>query len=130
VRWEEPCAVALFEALASGCYVAGTPYGCLPEIVSPEVGVLAAHAAKLADAVRNPQRFNPQTCRNRITGTFNSLNMARNYLRYYERVLATGRLGDPDEPAPQTAPGLGLRELLPWNDNPAPTSQDAQPSAV
>jgi glycosyltransferase involved in cell wall biosynthesis len=117
VRWEEPCANALNEALVSGCYVAGTPYGCLPEIVTPDVGVLSAKAEELADAVRHPERFDPVACRNRVLrGGFTHLDMAKKYLRYYEAILTHGRLGEAGEPAPFTQPGFVAKQLLPWDD--------------
>ena len=117
VRWHEPFGVALTEALASGCFVAGTPYGSLPEIISSDVGVLSARAADLADAMRNPGRFPPATCRNRVLhGGFTHLDMAREYLRCYEAVLSRGRLGDANEPTPETTKGFLAKELLPWHE--------------
>jgi glycosyltransferase involved in cell wall biosynthesis len=117
VRWHEPFGIGLIEALVSGCYVAGTPYGSLPEIVIPEVGVLSTDAGELAEAVKNPQRFNPQTCRDRVLrGGFTSLDCARGYLDYYERILDHGSLGEPDEPMPATKPGFMANQLLPWED--------------
>jgi glycosyltransferase involved in cell wall biosynthesis len=117
VRYSEPCAVAITEALASGCYVVGTPYGCLPELVTPGVGVLSASARDLSTATQNPAPFCPATCRSRVVdGGFTHLDMARSYLRYYESVLTRGRLGDADEPAPRTEPGFEYRHLLPWTD--------------
>jgi glycosyltransferase involved in cell wall biosynthesis len=117
VRWEEPFGLALTEALVSGCYVAATPYGSLPEIVTPETGVLSARADDLAEAVKNSQRFDPQKCREHILKNgFTHLDMARKYLGYYERILTRGSLLEPGEPAPQTRAGFDANELLPWAD--------------
>lgn len=117
VRWEEPCAVSLPEALVSGCYVAGTPYGCLTEIVTPEVGVVSAKGSELAEAVRNPQRFSPQACRDRVLqGGMTHMAMARKYAGYYEQILSRGSLLEPGEAAPVTQPGFDPKKLLPWED--------------
>jgi glycosyl transferase family 1 len=117
VRWEEPFGLALTESLVSGCYVVGTPYGSLPEIVTPEVGVLSASAAELAEAVRSPQRFTPAVCRDYVlSGGFTHLDMAKKYLRYYEAVLSHGRLVENVEPAPATMPGFVAKQLLPWQE--------------
>jgi hypothetical protein len=119
VRWQEPFGIAVIEALASGCYVAATPYGSLPEIVTPETGVLSYRAADLAEAVRNPGRFDPETCRQSvIERKFTHLDMARGYLAYYERVLANGSLGEPDEACPETMPGFDANRLLDWDRSP------------
>jgi glycosyltransferase involved in cell wall biosynthesis len=117
VRWEEPFGISLTEALVSGAYVVGTPYGSLPEIVTPEAGVLGARADELVEAVRNPQRFNPQACRDRVLrGGFTHLDMARKYLGRYEQILARGSLVGASGPAPGTQPGFVAKQLLPWEN--------------
>lgn len=116
-RWEEPFGISLTEALVSGAYVVGTPYGSLPEIVTPEAGVLSAKADELVEAVKNPQRFSPVACRNRVLrGGFTHLDMARKYLARYEQILARGSLVGSSEPAPETQPGFVAKHLLPWED--------------
>lgn len=117
VRWEEPFGLALTEALVSGAYVAGTPYGSLPEIVTPATGVLSADADELVAAVKSPQHFSPQACRDHVLrGGFTHIDMAKSYLRHYEHLLAHGRLGAANEPAPQAQPGFDAKKLLPWTE--------------
>lgn len=117
VRWHEPFGLAFTESMASGAYVCGTPYGSLPEIVTPEVGVLSADADALADAVRNPQRFSPSACRERvIQGGFTSVDMARKYLMYYEKILVTGSIQDAGELPAATLAEFDGKALLPWKD--------------
>ena len=116
VRWEEPFGIAITEALVSGAYVVGTPYGSLPEIVTPQTGVLNASAGELAAAARAPEKVSPAACRDHVLrGGFTHLAMAQNYLRYYESVLTHGRLGEQHEPPPQTKPDFDAKQLLPWN---------------
>jgi len=116
VRYAEPFGVAITEAMVSGCYVVGTPYGALPEIVTPAVGRLSTTADDLVEAIQNPARFAPAACRNRVLdGGFTHLDMARNYLRYYETVLRQGQLGEVDEASPGTIPGFDYRQPLPWD---------------
>ena len=117
VRWEEPFGISTIEALVSGAYVAGTPYGALPEIVTRETGVLSPRAEELAEAVKNPQRFNPAACRNRVLRNgFTHLDMARKYLACYERILTHGSLDDGQPVTPFTRPGFVSNQLLPWTD--------------
>jgi glycosyltransferase involved in cell wall biosynthesis len=117
VRWHEPFGNAVIEALASGCYVAATPYGSLPEIVTSETGLLSAKADELAEAVKNPGRFNPQKCRERVlSGGFTHLDMAKKFLKFYERILAHGSLLEKSESPPATKPGFVANQLLPWED--------------
>jgi hypothetical protein len=103
--------------MVSGCYILGTPYGMLPEIVTPETGRLSQRATDLAEAAAHPERFSPDLCRRRvIEGGFTHLAMARKYVAYYEKVLADGCLGDRDEPAPRTAPDFFANKLLDWTE--------------
>jgi glycosyltransferase involved in cell wall biosynthesis len=117
VRWHEPFGLAFTEAMVSGASVCGTPYGSQPEIVTPDVGVLSASAEALAEAVRNPQRFKPSACRDRVLkGGFTYKDMARKYLMYYEKVLSTGSLLDPGESPASTLPDFDPKKLLPWGE--------------
>jgi glycosyltransferase involved in cell wall biosynthesis len=117
VRWEEPFGIAITEALVSGAYVAGTPYGSLPEIVTPETGRLSSRASELVETATHPERFSPAACRERVLrGGFTHLDMARKYLDLYAQILARGRLGETPEPEPVTRPDFDAKRLLPWTD--------------
>jgi glycosyltransferase involved in cell wall biosynthesis len=115
VRWHEPFGIAITEALASGCPVYGTPYGSLPEIVTPEVGHLSNRLDELVEAVLT-QSIAPEKCIVRVHSGFTHLDMARRYLSLYTEVLTQGSLN-------QKAETLGFRglvsaeTLLPWHSS-------------
>lgn len=112
VRWHEPFGIAITEALVSGCPVFGTPYGSLPEIISPDVGFLGSGVEEIAHAVRS-KTFSPQVCRSRVLKHFTHLEMAKKYLMYYERILTSGCIGQKDE-VPKYQFQKASEELLPF----------------
>lgn len=115
VRWPEPFGNAVIESLVSGCYVAATPYGSLPEIVTPETGVLSTKASELAEALKNPQRFDPQKCRERVLrGGFTHLDMAKKFLECYERILTRGSLLEKSETPAFASRDFSAKRLWPW----------------
>jgi glycosyltransferase involved in cell wall biosynthesis len=86
VLWHEPFGLAVIESLYFGAPVFATPYGALPEIVTPECGVLSASRSTLAEALATGH-FDPHACHARAL-SFNADAMARGYLAIYERVRA------------------------------------------
>jgi glycosyltransferase involved in cell wall biosynthesis len=91
LRWDEPGATAVVEALTRGVPVVGSPRGVLPALV--EHGVtgflaeseedLAAHLGKVAD-------LDPAACR-AAAASWTPEVMARRYLDCYDRVIAEAR---------------------------------------
>lgn len=86
VRWHEPFGLAVIESLYFGCPVFATPYGALPELVPPHVGVLSASRSALAAAVGD-RRFDLQACHRHAVEHFSAAAMARGYLEKYQRIL-------------------------------------------
>lgn len=96
VIWDEPFGVAVIEALACGTPVVATPRGGLPEIVTPECGVLADSFDELvaASTTLGGGRYAAEACRARVEQGFTHIQMAEKYLSYYRKVIADGRLRD------------------------------------
>jgi glycosyltransferase involved in cell wall biosynthesis len=92
VTWHEPFGLAITESLFFGCPVFGTPYGSLPELVTPEVGVLSANEVDLIEAIKNVGQFNNHQCHEYARDRFNALVMAKEYVLKYEAVLNQHRL--------------------------------------
>ncbi len=108
VRWHEPFGLAVIESLYFGCPVFATPYGSLPELISPECGVLSASAGLLASALQAPGGFDPRACHQRAVQAFSARVMAAHYLRKYAQVLDGERL---HAVRPRLQPGF---KDLPW----------------
>lgn len=96
--WDEPCAGVLLESLMSGTPILGTHRGCLPEIVSADVGILGDSVEELADAAARIDRLDPAVCRARAERWFSSERMASEYERFFAYFVKTGVLPE-GEPA-------------------------------
>lgn len=89
VRWNEPFGLAIIESLYYGCPVFGTPYGSLPELVTTDVGYLSNKKEELANAILNAGEFSALRCHEYAQEEFNSKRMALEYLKKYEKVIAS-----------------------------------------
>lgn len=110
VRWHEPFGLAVVESLFYGAPVFATPYGSLPELVTPEVGVLTDSRSAMSDALASAPTFSPKICNEYAREYFNSRWMAERYLAAYERILAAEKLNTPTGAAPVDP------RMLPWTD--------------
>ncbi|MDO5686236.1 MAG: glycosyltransferase [Neisseria sp.] len=109
VTWHEPFGLALIESLYFGCPIFGTPYGSLPEVVTPEVGVLSNSCQTLSDSIMQ-QHFLPQRCHEYARDCFNAEVMARAYLKHYEQAINGETLTPVTPPNPTPVPTRNL----PW----------------
>lgn len=86
VTWHEPFGLSVVEALYFGAPVFATPYGSLPELVTPEVGALSTSADEMVRSMAEA-RFEPARCHEYARDMFNSRRMAEGYVSMYERVI-------------------------------------------
>jgi glycosyltransferase involved in cell wall biosynthesis len=91
VRWHEPFGLAVIESLYMGCPVFATPYGALPELVSPDCGVLAPTDQALVNALHQPLP-DREACHLRAKTRFNHRQMGQGYVALYQQVLSGHRL--------------------------------------
>ena len=111
VRWHEPFGLAITESLYFGCPIFATPYGSLPELVTPEFGFLSDQQDDMAEAISHASVYNKHDCHSYARDLFDALSMAKKYLKAYESVL-NGECLNKQEPQlldKQTP------KFLPWN---------------
>lgn len=109
VLWDEPFGIAITESLYMGAPVFGTPYGSLPELVSPEVGFLTTNQGELVSHLLHHYHYSPKTCHEYAADEFGSKLMAKRYLEKYEQVLNGHPL---NEKAPEE---IMVNQTYTWN---------------
>ena len=87
VKWHEPFGLAITESLYFGAPVFGTPYGSLPELITPEVGYLSSSRTAMISHLSSNPSYSPHKCHEYARDLFNSKVMALKYLGLYEKVL-------------------------------------------
>jgi len=90
--WDEPFGLTTIEALFSGTPVLGTRRGALPELLTDEVGAQCDTLDQMVEAARTIHTRSPARCRAHAEAYFTHVAMAREYLRTYEHLIATGAL--------------------------------------
>lgn len=87
VLWHEPLGLAILESLYFGCPVFGTPYGSLPELITPEFGFLSNSKKELVDAVQHLRQYDRKKCHELICDQFSGRKMTEDYLKLFEKVM-------------------------------------------
>lgn len=109
IRWHEPFGLAITESLYFGAPVFGTPYGSLPELVTPEVGFLSNSAQELVEHIQSTS-YDPKIAHEYALENFNSAVMAREYLKKYEQILNGNDLNNITPKLKEINPN----KFLPW----------------
>ena len=86
-NWDEPCAVAVLEAMACGTPVIATKNGCFPELISPDTGFCVDSYAEAISAVQSIGQINPADCRRRVHNQFSQGIMTEKYVDLYKSIL-------------------------------------------
>jgi len=87
LRWDEPGATAVVEALTRGVAVVGSRRGVLPALVSDGVnGFLADDEEGLVRALARVDEIEPDACRASAAG-WTPEAMAKRYIELYAEVL-------------------------------------------
>ena len=86
-QMNEAFGLPVAEALMSGTPVIASNFGAMPELLDPLGGFVCADQAEYMGAVENIGQIKASDCRRLALERFHYLDMARNYVKEYEREI-------------------------------------------
>ncbi|MDP5279747.1 glycosyltransferase family 4 protein [Sphingomonas sp. DG1-23] len=88
INFDEPFGLSVIEAMACGTPVIAINRGSMPELITPETGILVKSAGEAIPALGEIASIDRAACRARIEAHFSVEAMADKYIALYERILA------------------------------------------
>jgi glycosyltransferase involved in cell wall biosynthesis len=87
INFDEPFGLSVIEAMACGTPVIAIDRGSMPELVTPETGILVKSAGEAITALGEIDGIDRAGCRRHVEAYFSVEAMADKYIALYERVL-------------------------------------------
>lgn len=88
ISFDEPFGLSVIEAMACGTPVIAINRGSMPELITPETGMLVGAAEEAIEAIDHIPQIDRATCRKRIEDHFSVEAMAEKYIALYDKILA------------------------------------------
>lgn len=92
IRWQEPFGMVMCEAMASGTPVVAFREGSVPEVMKDkETGYIVDSYVDFISGVKKvlDGKIDPKVCRKHVEENFSPKVMAKNYIKAYEKILAS-----------------------------------------
>ncbi|AQR74938.1 glycosyltransferase family 4 protein [Sphingomonas sp. LM7] len=88
INFDEPFGLSVIEAMACGTPVIAIDRGSMPELITPETGILVRSTDEAITALTQIEAIDRAACRARVKAHFSVEAMADAYIALYERILA------------------------------------------
>lgn len=88
INFDEPFGLSVVEAMACGTPVIAVDRGSMPELITPETGILVGSTGEAIAALAQVEAIDRAACRARVAAHFTVEAMADQYIALYERILA------------------------------------------
>ena len=83
IEWNEPFGMVMVEAMACGTPVIAFNKGSVPEVVTPETGIIVNDEEEMVSAVKMLQGIDRKTCRAKAAARFDVCIIATEYLNSF-----------------------------------------------
>jgi len=88
INFDEPFGLSVIEAMACGTPVIAIDRGSMPELITPETGILVKSAGEAITALGEIDGIDRAACRRHVEAHFSVEAMADKYIALYEQILA------------------------------------------
>ncbi|NIJ21410.1 glycosyltransferase involved in cell wall biosynthesis [Sphingomonas naasensis] len=88
INFDEPFGLSVIEAMACGTPVIAIDRGSMPELITPETGILVHSTGEAIAALADVEAIDRAACRHRVETHFSVEAMAEKYIALYAEILA------------------------------------------